>query len=35
VDDNAYPTLRHFMRDLNQIVSNAKWYNPLTVKDQV
>ena len=34
VDSNEYPTLSHFKRDLEQIVCNAQWYNPLTVKDQ-
>ena len=35
MDDNAYPTFRHYQSDLDQIVCNAKGYNPGTYKDQV
>jgi SpoVK/Ycf46/Vps4 family AAA+-type ATPase len=34
VDNKMYPTLRHFLRDIDQIVFNAKEYNPMTLKDQ-
>lgn len=34
VDDDLYPTLAHFLRDITQIVYNAKIYNPLTRADQ-
>lgn len=34
VDDDVYPTLAHFLRDITQIVYNAKMYNPLTRADQ-
>jgi hypothetical protein len=33
VDNSEYPTLSHFLRDIDQIVFNAKEYNPLTLKD--
>ena len=33
VDNSEYPTLSHFLRDIEQIVFNAKEYNPLTLKD--
>ena len=33
VDDALYPSLPHFLRDLEQIVYNAKEYNPCTIKD--
>lgn len=33
VDDYLYPSLAHFLRDLDQIVFNAKEYNPRTLKD--
>ncbi len=34
VDEHLYPSLGHFLRDLDQIVFNAKEYNPRTFKDQ-
>jgi len=34
VDDKMYPTLRHFLRDIEQIAFNAREYNPATLKDQ-
>ena len=34
VDDKMYPTLRHFLRDVEQIAFNAREYNPATLKDQ-
>jgi hypothetical protein len=34
VDEDCYPTLAHFLRDINQIVFNAKEYNPMTRADQ-
>jgi SpoVK/Ycf46/Vps4 family AAA+-type ATPase len=33
VDAQMYPTLDHFMRDIDQIVFNAKAYNPMTRDD--
>jgi hypothetical protein len=33
VDSQLYPTLQHFMRDIDQIVFNAKAYNPMTRDD--
>jgi hypothetical protein len=32
--ERMYPTLAHFMRDIEQIVFNAMEYNPLTREDQ-
>lgn len=34
VDSQMYPSLRHFLRDIEQIAFNAKEYNPATLKDQ-
>jgi len=33
VGDGLYPSLSHFLRDLDQIVFNAQEYNPCTLKD--
>ena len=34
VDEHIYPTLGHFLRDIEQIAFNAREYNPMTLKDQ-
>ena len=34
VDEHMYPTLGHFLRDIEQIAFNAREYNPMTLKDQ-
>lgn len=34
VDNHMYHSLRHFLRDIEQIAFNAKEYNPATLKDQ-
>mmetsp|Transcript_2762 Transcript_2762/g.4160 ORF Transcript_2762/g.4160 Transcript_2762/m.4160 type:complete len:1396 (+) Transcript_2762:65-4252(+) len=33
VDENMYPTYKHFIYDIEQIIYNAKEYNPLNSKD--
>lgn len=34
MDEHSYPTLKHFLRDIEQMIHNAREYNPLTLKDQ-
>ena len=34
VDNHMYHSLRHFLRDIEQIAFNAREYNPATLKDQ-
>jgi hypothetical protein len=33
VDENLYPTYKYFLYDIEQIIFNAKEYNPLNTKD--